>query len=399
MQQTPRGIVEVGPEHWEIRVRVKSQRTGEVINRKVRFHGSLDEAVAERLRLVDEAREAGTTEAHAQLTLGGYAPSWLERRRVRGNRAWTVSSKAAMLEQHILPRFGACPLRNLLPTDVEDWLDDCTQAVWLTHTEQQRRGRGERPDPAGERRYAAATINLWLRTLKHLVASAYREFGWGASPVAGVEPLPERRRGEDDPCSLSAELLGRFLARYRQRYPQSWAMAFLGFTTGLRWSELSALRWSDIDEAQGLLHIRRGQVRGVTGETKTEGSRRTLALCPEQLDCLREHRRQLVEAQAPGLAAGLVFPSGAGRYAYHSCMDKRLRRIASDLELPFRVSTKVFRRSFNNLLRQAGVDRQVLRSLTGHSSEEMTGRYSTVEGSEKAAAVGRVVLLASGKPR
>jgi len=51
------------------------------------------------------------------------------------------------------------------------------------------------------------------------------------------------------------------------------------------------------------------------------------------------------------------------------------------------------RRTFNNLLRQAAVDGQVLRSLTGHSSEEMTGLYSTVEQEERSQAVSKIVVI------
>lgn len=395
----PAGISEVGPDHWEIRVRVKSQRTGETVNRKTRLRGSLADAVRERRRLVAEAHDGSRGVEHARTTLTDYAPSWLERRRVRGNRVWTLHEKASMLEQHILPRFGSYPIRALLPADVEDWLCDCAQATWLTRAEQRRRARGDAPQRAGERRYSPATINLWLRTLKHLVAAAHADYGWGASPIANVEPLPEPHRRPDDPCSLPAAILGPFLALFRAWYPQHWAMCFIGFTTGLRWSELSALEWRDLDELRGVLRVQRSQVRQLAGEPKTDRSRRTIALCPEQLDCLRAHRRWQVEQQAPGLERGLIFPSLVGRYAYPSGMEKALRRISHELRLGFRVSTKVFRRSFNNLLRQQGVDRQVLRSLTGHSSEEMTGTYSTVEDQEQQAAVARVVRLVRGEER
>lgn len=65
-----------------------------------------------------------------------------------------------------------------------------------------------------------------------------------------------------------------------------------------------------------------------------------------------------------------------------------------DPGIPYKPTTKVMRRTFNNLLRQAAVDRLVLRSLTGHSSEAMTATYSTVEDAERQAAVAKVVRLA-----
>ena len=49
------------------------------------------------------------------------------------------------------------------------------------------------------------------------------------------------------------------------------------------------------------------------------------------------------------------------------------------------------RRTFNNVLRRSAVDGQVLRSLTGHSSEAMTARYSTIDERERHDAVAKVV--------
>lgn len=47
----------------------------------------------------------------------------------------------------------------------------------------------------------------------------------------------------------------------------------------------------------------------------------------------------------------------------------------------------------NTMLRRSGVDRIVLRSMMGHSSEEMTARYSWVDGTEKREAILKVLPL------
>ncbi|MBM4318632.1 MAG: hypothetical protein FJ125_01410, partial [Deltaproteobacteria bacterium] len=76
---------------------------------------------------------------------------------------------------------------------------------------------------------------------------------------------------------------------------------------------------------------------------------------------------------------------------------KPLQNIRKELGIPYKLSSKVMRRTFNNILRQAAVDRQVLRSLTGHSSEEMTGVYSTVEQDERSSAVSKIVEISGLK--
>ena len=51
----------------------------------------------------------------------------------------------------------------------------------------------------------------------------------------------------------------------------------------------------------------------------------------------------------------------------------------------------MLRRTFDTLLISAGVDRIVLRSMIGHTTEEMTERYAGVRHEDKRAAVLRLV--------
>ncbi len=62
-----------------------------------------------------------------------------------------------------------------------------------------------------------------------------------------------------------------------------------------------------------------------------------------------------------------VFPSKVGGYSYSNRLSKPLDRVRRELGIPHRLTSKVMRRTFNNLLRRKAVDRLVLRSLTGHS--------------------------------
>ena len=69
-------------------------------------------------------------------------------------------------------------------------------------------------------------------------------------------------------------------------------MAWLDATTGLRASELLALRWHDIDFESGVLYVQRGIVYGVVGETKSDASRSRMPLAPAVLDSLTRWRRE-----------------------------------------------------------------------------------------------------------
>jgi len=165
-----------------------------------------------------------------------------------------------------------------------------------------------------------------------------------------------------------------------------------GFFTGMRWSELSALEWRDLDEAQRCIHIRRAQVRQVVAGTKTR-KRRTISVPEVVLVALRQHRNIQLREQVPGLSKGLVFPSRAGTYRYPSSIRVALDKVCKRAELKRHVTPHWMRHTFNNLLRQAKVDKVVLRATTGHQTEAMTEHYSHVELDEKRDAVEKVLAL------
>jgi len=178
--------------------------------------------------------------------------------------------------------------------------------------------------------------------------------------------------------------------------PKQWApLVMLLATTGLRWGEASALRWSDLDHEAGLIRIRRGNWRGQIVTPKTKGSMRTVAL-------LAEFTAMLGPAPTKD---DWLFPDANGKLRREYPLRKVMERTLTKAGLGHRdketgawvglwVTTHGLRRTFNNLARQH-TSAQVLRSITGHSTEQMTERYSLVGGDEKAS-VQRVVARAAG---
>jgi len=363
------GITRIGEDHWELRARARCPDTGRKLSAKRRVRCTEAQAVLAREELVAQLFEGRGK--RQRVTFGAFASTWLERKMKRGGKASGIATRDANLRNHLLPRFGDWYVDAIRRKDVEAWLTDCA---------------------AGK--HAARTVNNWLQLLQNVVASAYRDMEMGPSPLERIEPLAVQRRKRDDPNSLTSEQLRSFLGAVDALAGHRYAMVFLGFTTGLRFGELTALRWEDLDEKGAALHVSRAQWRGKVGAPKTESSYRTITLVQEQLDALRDHRRAMVATQHTGIASGYVFPSTTGGFLSASGLNKLFARAAEEAGLPFRVTSHAMRRTFNNLLRQAGVGSVVLHSLTGHSSNAMTELYSTVGNEEKAGAVAVVVGIA-----
>jgi integrase len=96
-----------------------------------------------------------------------------------------------------------------------------------------------------------------------------------------------------------------------------YALYVLALDSGMRWGELAALQWPDIDFAEGALQVQRsleelcGRVRLKTPKTKR--SRRRIELSRFTLEVLNEHRRRML-AEGRDVKNGSVFCNGAGKY-------------------------------------------------------------------------------------
>lgn len=160
----------------------------------------------------------------------------------------------------------------------------------------------------------------------------------------------------------------------------------------MRFCELSALEWRDIDLVGGRLRIERSQIKGQVGPPKTEASRRDVYLPPDVVEVLRQHRQwQRDEAEErgelEGAIPGLVFPSRSGGYRFPNVLTKPLGRCCKIAGINKRLTSHCMRVTSSNLIRQAAGD-AAARAMVGHAkdSADMTFRYSEVDRDERLAA-------------
>src|SRR6266536_4642725 len=112
---------------------------------------------------------------------------------------------------------------------------------------------------------SARTINKRLVALHGILRRAMRVYGLRSNPAALVDRQPLRRSGEFavlHPAEVEA------LARAADN-DQDAALFRVAAFTGLRLGELRALRWSDVDFAKHLVHVRRNYTHGADGAPKS----------------------------------------------------------------------------------------------------------------------------------
>jgi len=180
------------------------------------------------------------------------------------------------------------------------------------------------------------------------------------------------------------------LAHIEKHAPQWYAAVLLDVFVGLRWGELSALRWSDIDEQHGVIRVERGNYEGRVGSTKTgndeDPNAKVVPLLPEIAEVLRARRQQMVAAQHPGLVEGWVFPTEKGSSTKGHPLRKVLEDALDACEIERRVTPHGLRHTANNELRRVA-NGEVVRAIIGHATEAMTHHYSHVGEDEKREAV------------
>jgi integrase len=243
---------------------------------------------------------------------------------------------------------------------------------------------------------APATVNSAHRTLKAIMDTAVADGMLQTNPAKSVQALREGRTKGPRGTVLTPDQLGLFLATGERLVTEGeiasdlFTMVTMLALCGLRFGEVAAAEWGDLQD--GMLHIERAVWHRNVGPTKTDDPR-VVPVPYMALRLLQVQRQRLLSMQHPALSQGLMFPSdpehaawGATRrgssklnwYRYPSSLVAPIRRIVVGSGLP-RVSPHSFRRTWENVLRRAGVDQMVRRAMAGWRSERAQAIYSQVD--------------------
>jgi integrase len=351
---------------YRVRVRAMDPRTGTLKEANREYEGvDLRQALLSQAQVREEIRSGGM--ASERLRVGEYAKLWIESKGPTVDEG-TAERYADALDDHVLPALGSFYYDQLSSLDVQKWINAA-----------RRKG------------YRAETIKGWFRVLRTMTRDAMVPLDLPRDPTLRIT-FPEDE--ERDNNALAPDILGAFLVIMKRLSPQHFALVAVLAFTGLRFCHASALRWEDVDFEKAVVLVVRKNVRGRIGPvSRKKRAPRRYPLSPQLAEILREHRRTLVESQAPGLHDGWVFPSEAGTLRTPGGLWKAWQACLKESKITERFTVHGLRRTFNDLSRRAGVDAVVTKSLTGHVTEKMREHYSTVGLDEKRAAVANVHLL------
>jgi len=324
---------------------------GKRIRRKVT--GRTKTEVREKLKQVKAEAEAGL-KTSASYTLSKAVDDWAAEA-LGGLADKTVRSHVDLLRP-VTMLIGNVPLRDLTAHDVRQAL--------ITLAE------------ARSTRTIASTHNVLVRAIRHAQVNDHV----GRNVASFVKP-PQGKTGRPSRAMNAAEAAA--LLAVAKDHPRIGAYVILSLTTGIRTEEARALRWDHLD-LEGKPNTRPPVPPHVAvwrsvrrhGDTKTEKSRRTLALPQSAVTALREHRKRQAEAR---LAAGelwqdsgLVFTSSVGTSLDASHVRRDFRALCKKAGIEGVWAPRELRHTFVSVMSESGVAVEEIARLAGHASSRTT---------------------------
>ena len=188
----------------------------------------------------------------------------------------------------------------------------------------------------------------------------------GRNPIRLVRQSSKRRR---IPAVLSVTDIQKLLPALPVRER---TLVLLDVGTGLRMSELLALKWRDVNFRAREISVTRSIVFQVVGPCKTEASQKPIPLDSYLAKALRAWRKHTKYRRPDDWI--FASPASCGRRPYwaQSIMRNLIRPAAVELGITERIGWHTFRHTYSSLLRATGADIKVMQELLRHASSRVT---------------------------
>jgi len=277
------------------------------------------------------------------MTVAEVCDHFVQRELTKDNIWRSYSTKRAYeayLTRWMIPHWGGVLLSEVRTTDVESWLRSLPLA----------------------KSSCAKIRNLLSVLFNH----ACRHELFDRNPIRLVRQGAKRRTTPSvlTPAEIKALLTGLGL---RER-----ALVLLAASTGLRQSELFAVKWGDIEFAQNTMNVTRSVAYGVVGPCKTESSQKPVPVHPTVLQTLDEWK-QICRFNKPD---DWVFASRRHRGRKpiwgQAILRKYIRPVALRVGIQKRFGWHTFRHTYSTLLLSVGTEFKVMQELLRHSSLRST---------------------------
>ncbi len=340
-----------------------------------------------RLRELLSSLDNGTFSKPGKLTVASYLEQWLLDYCQPNLAPHTTQSYEFFIRRHIIPDIGLTPLCQLKPAD-------------LQHLYASKLSSGRRDGTGGLGNRSVKYIHT---TLHRALKSACKMGLISRNPADAVDVPKITRREMRTMDETDVHLLLEF-ARNTAYY----ALFYLALFSGMRRSEMLALRWCDLDLLLCQVSISRTLHRLHTGETiirpsKTAKSKRLVSLSPSTVIVLSEHKdaeaKQRESLGLPFTEDDYVFAHYDGSPLLPDSVTQAWRKLARRIDLQG-VRLHDARHTHASLMLKQGIHPKIVQERLGHSSIQITlDIYSHVAPGLQQAAANKFDDIVLPKPK
>jgi len=364
-----------GPDIWEFRYRDRRQN-GRRIYRRIKI-GTVQQfktEAAARKGIAGLVREINFGEIRFRtttMTVAELVEHYRQRELIQDNTWKSYSTKRgyeSYLKNWIVPHWGIYKLHEIKTIEVETWLRGLSLA----------------------KSSSAKIRNIFSVLFNH--ACRYDLFD--RNPITLVRHSAKRRR---IPEVLTVEEAQRLLSvlAVKER-----TMVLMALGTGLRRSELFALKWKDVDFATEHISVTRSIVNQVVGTCKTEASQKPVPLHSSLAQALHVWRRQTSYRKREDWV--FASPHSQGRHPLwaQAIMRYHIGPAGRKTELQKRLGWHTFRHTYSTMLKSVGADIKVMQELLRHASVRCTLDTYTqaIMPAKRAAQAAVVSMILSERP-
>ncbi len=253
------------------------------------------------------------------------------------SRYSTRVSYLSYLNGHIIPRWGPVYLEGVRPLDVEAWLRRLT---------------------------LANKTKAHIRGMMHVLFQCARRWGYVQENPIELVRQSARRRGA--PRVITPAQFCALVSHLKEPYR---TMVLVAGCLGLRASEVTGLKWQDINWDDLTVFISQSVVHGREGEAKTEASEKPIPLDPDLATEILKHREGSVYVQP----TDFVFAGDSGKPRWQeTILADHIKPAAAAAKIQGKVGWHTLRHSYSSLLRDLETDVKVQQELLRHANISTT---------------------------
>ncbi|USJ21264.1 MULTISPECIES: tyrosine-type recombinase/integrase [Lactococcus] len=340
---------------YEISYTKGKNEVGKNIYSKKRKSGFSTKKAAEAAMIRDALTLCPGSVDIIEVGFGDYFAHWIEL--YKGNLSPHSKSTMRQVQKFIYEYMDNCPVGNI----TRHFYQDALNKYSLNHSE--------------------STLALFHRRIKECVEDLifdgviYENFAQRIK----IQGQPKKSKFKENVCDDDSyfKLLNHVKNNIATKRSIN-TFVYIAMVTGMRYSEVAWLRWSDIDFKKKVIIVQPWAKRNL----KTESSNRTIPISSETVKLLKIRKRWVIEQISKGELINednLVCSTKFGKAICNAPANRALKRLNKKLGISENITLHSLRHTFGSRLLYDGVNIVSVSRVLGHSGTVVTLRvYSHI---------------------